>query len=176
MRWCVTQVVWRPQLRSCVVSSITSARSTDIEAEIVIVSVVINLCSAIQHLWLTQQYKESPHLMTLGNWNGRSHHRQEPERVTAIADTSPSPECRVSTRASGSGPVSYIYYIIPIILYIVVISYCYMLYYISLLYYWHASPEAACQQGRPDLVLPVSWWFLKGSVRSRNSRKMKTLL
>ena len=32
------------------VETITSARSTDIAAEVVIVSVVINLCSAVQHL------------------------------------------------------------------------------------------------------------------------------
>ena len=29
-----------------------------------------NLCSAVQHLWLTQQYKESPHIRTLGIWIG----------------------------------------------------------------------------------------------------------
>ena len=50
---------------SCLVTTIlylviTSAHSTDI---------AINLCSAIQHLWLTQQYKETPHIMTLGIWN-----------------------------------------------------------------------------------------------------------
>ena len=31
--------------------------------------------------------------------SGRSHHRREQRRVTAIADTPPSPECRVLTRA-----------------------------------------------------------------------------
>ena len=49
---------------------ITSARSTDIVAEVVIISVVINFCSAVEHPWQRQQYKESPHIMSQGNWNG----------------------------------------------------------------------------------------------------------
>ena len=48
--------------------AIASARSTDIAVEVVIFSVI-----SASHLRLTKQFKESLHIMTLGNWNGLGH-------------------------------------------------------------------------------------------------------
>ena len=105
-RWSPCTATWRatrtssPFLASSPPQPITSARSTDISG-----GGCDCLCSDAQHLWLTQQYKESPHIMTLGilafsttfsSPTDRIHHdRRRPDLWSGVEQL-PQPCCQRS--------------------------------------------------------------------------------